>query len=331
MPNRIIKESIRGSDDLASVSPEAERLFWRLVVSVDDFGRFDARPKTIVGQCLTAFLGDISEEQVEGWLLELERVGIVELYTVEDRPFLVLTKWGRHQRVRAKDSKFPSPEESRGHSLSFDDKRGHSLSDENTKNEPKSGDFDGSRTFDSKRGHPRTSASSPGNVNENENVNEFVNGNVNESENGEPHHASLEIHVTRQAVAVAEEPPERHSSSSLDPVFGQVVKLYESEGFGMLSDTVREQLDYLQTEFGSDWLMMAIKEGVLQNKRRMRYVAAILQNWRADGGPRTSDNKSQARSRGAPRAGNSLGSEGTTANGQRDERYSKFYELFPDA
>jgi len=139
-----------------------------------------------------------------------------------------------------------------------------------------------------------------------------------------------EIHVTRAETAASVATPEEHSSSSLDPVFGQVVKLYESEGFGMLSDTVREQLDYLQTEFGAEWLTMSLKEAVLQNKRRLKYVAGVLQNWRADGGPRTSDTKVQARNKGAPKAGNSLGSEGSTANGQQDPRYAAFYELFPD-
>lgn len=151
MPNRIIKESIRSSDDLASVSPEAERLFWRLVVSVDDFGRFDARPNTLIGQCLTAFLGRVNVIDINKWLAELEAAGLVEVYIIDDRPYLVLTKWSKHQRVRAKDSKFPSPDDSRGHSLSSD----------------------------SIRGQLRTFASSPVNVNEFVNVNESGNENVN--------------------------------------------------------------------------------------------------------------------------------------------------------
>jgi len=40
--------------------------------------------------------------------------------------------------------------------------------------------------------------------------------------------------------------------------------------------------------------------------------------------------ESTPRNKGAPKAGNSLGSEGSTANGQRDPRYAAFYELFPD-
>lgn len=47
MPNRIIKESICTSDTLASLSAEAERLFYRLMVQCDDFGLMLANPNVI--------------------------------------------------------------------------------------------------------------------------------------------------------------------------------------------------------------------------------------------------------------------------------------------
>lgn len=122
MPNRIVKESIRTSDTLAEVSAEAERLFWRLVVSADDFGRFDARLNTILGQCLTPFIGKVTTEQINGWLSELHRVRLIEMYEVEGQPYLSLTKWIKHQRPRAKSSKFPAPDDPSSHPLSFDSK-----------------------------------------------------------------------------------------------------------------------------------------------------------------------------------------------------------------
>lgn len=44
MPNRIIKESICTSDTLSRLSDFQENFFYRLIVSVDDYGRLDARP-----------------------------------------------------------------------------------------------------------------------------------------------------------------------------------------------------------------------------------------------------------------------------------------------
>lgn len=112
MPNRIIKETIRTSDTLSSVSSDAERLFWRLVVSVDDFGRFDARPNVVLGQCLSSFIGTVLIEQVKGWLRELARVQLINIYRTKDGGlYLQLTNWSRHQTIRAKKSKFPSQHE----------------------------------------------------------------------------------------------------------------------------------------------------------------------------------------------------------------------------
>ena len=43
MPNRIIKESIRTSDSINELNWFEEVLFYRLMVSCDDYGRFDGR------------------------------------------------------------------------------------------------------------------------------------------------------------------------------------------------------------------------------------------------------------------------------------------------
>ncbi len=107
MPNRIIKESICRSDSIDSLSWFEEVLFYRLIVVCDDFGRFDGRPAIIKGACFP--LKDIRVEQIEKALDKLSTVGMVWRYSVEDRPFLQLTAWERHQQKRAKNSKYPAP------------------------------------------------------------------------------------------------------------------------------------------------------------------------------------------------------------------------------
>ncbi|HHW45270.1 MAG TPA: DnaD domain protein [Desulfotomaculum sp.] len=92
-----------------------------------------------------------------------------------------------------------------------------------------------------------------------------------------------------------EQPPEPEpssslsSSDSLDPELGKLARLYEEEGFGAITETVREELVNLYDEFGAAWVSEAIREAVLQNKRRLKYVAGILENWRREGGVRRSD------------------------------------------
>ncbi|MCC8014702.1 MAG: hypothetical protein LIO87_05855 [Eubacterium sp.] len=63
MPNRILKESICRSEEIDSLSWFEEVLFYRLIVSCDDYGRFDARTKIIKGQCLP--LKSVTERDIE--------------------------------------------------------------------------------------------------------------------------------------------------------------------------------------------------------------------------------------------------------------------------
>ena len=105
MPSRIIREQICTSDTLAKISADAERLFWRIVVQADDFGLFDARPKIVLGKCMTSLIGAVTEDDVTKWLDELEEAGLIIRYRVDGRPFLKLATWDRHQRPPKSTSK----------------------------------------------------------------------------------------------------------------------------------------------------------------------------------------------------------------------------------
>lgn len=109
MPNRILKESIRTSDSINELSWFEEVLFYRLMVSCDDYGRFDGRIPIIKGTCFP--LKDITNKTIEGALNKLVTAGIVGYYEVCGKPYLQLLAWESHQTVRAKKSKYPDPEE----------------------------------------------------------------------------------------------------------------------------------------------------------------------------------------------------------------------------
>ena len=109
MPNRIIKESICSSDQIDQLTWIEEVLFYRLMVNVDDFGRFDGRVKMIRSKLFP--LKDIREATIEEALRKLSSVELVELYTVRGQPFVRLTGWDRHQTIRNQKSKYPGPEE----------------------------------------------------------------------------------------------------------------------------------------------------------------------------------------------------------------------------
>lgn len=107
MPNRILKESICTSEEIDKLSPLQETVFYRLIVNCDDFGRCDARAKILKSKLFP--LKDIRVDQIEAALEALSSAELVILYEVDGKPFLQMKTWDRHQRVRAKVSKYPAP------------------------------------------------------------------------------------------------------------------------------------------------------------------------------------------------------------------------------
>ena len=109
MPNRIIKESICTSPNLNTLSWFEEVLFYRLIVSCDDFGRFEGLPAVIRGRLFP--LKSVTIAQIDDALNSLSTAGIVLRYEREGKPYLQLIAWERHQQKRAKHSKYPAPNE----------------------------------------------------------------------------------------------------------------------------------------------------------------------------------------------------------------------------
>lgn len=121
MGNRILKESICTSENVDSLSAFHETFFYRLIVNCDDYGRMDARPKILASRLFP--LKDIRSAQVEDALRALTSAELVTLYEVNGKPFLQMNTWDRHQQVRAKKSKYPSPDEGIGYQLISDDSK----------------------------------------------------------------------------------------------------------------------------------------------------------------------------------------------------------------
>ena len=108
MPNRIIKESICTSDTIDALTWFEECVFYRLIVNCDDYGRFDGRP-AIIKNRLFPLKENLTTKAVEVAVNKLANRGLVVLYMFEDRPYLYLPTWDKHQTVRAKKSKYPAP------------------------------------------------------------------------------------------------------------------------------------------------------------------------------------------------------------------------------
>ena len=109
MPNRIIKESVCTSENIDLLTTFEETVFYRLLVNCDDFGRMDARIKILKSRLFP--LKDIKTSQIEEALRALVVADLIVTYEVDGKPYLQMKTWDKHQQVRAKKSKYPSPNE----------------------------------------------------------------------------------------------------------------------------------------------------------------------------------------------------------------------------
>lgn len=66
-------------------------------------------------------------------------------------------------------------------------------------------------------------------------------------------------------------------------------RLFESEGFGTISSFVAENIQDMIDTYGEVWVCEAMREAVLQGKRKLSYVRGILKSWAADGMRRSSE------------------------------------------
>lgn len=120
MPNRIIKESICSSENIDNLEPMEEILFYRLMVNCDDYGLFDGRSSIIRAKCFPLKVDKIKEKDIDKWLQSLVREKLVTLYENNNKQYLKLTSWEKHQQTRATKSKFPKPDDYGSNLISSD-------------------------------------------------------------------------------------------------------------------------------------------------------------------------------------------------------------------
>ena len=137
MPNRIIKESIAGSERIAALSDFEFRLWVGLITFVDDKGRGDARP-VLLRSYLFPLREDITTPQVAEALDSLARQGCIKFYQVEGKPYFYFPNWDKHQRVRNIREKYPAPPSAATCGESRPESESESVSESESENETES-------------------------------------------------------------------------------------------------------------------------------------------------------------------------------------------------
>lgn len=108
MPNRVIKESIRTSKGVNSLTDFQFRLWVYLITYVDDYGRGSADPELLKGFVFPRRKG-VTEKAIADALADLANSGMIRLYKVDGDSFFCFPNWGLHQRIQTKKSRFPEP------------------------------------------------------------------------------------------------------------------------------------------------------------------------------------------------------------------------------
>jgi hypothetical protein len=75
---------------------------------VDDFGRYDGRPKILKAALYPLRLEQIRDADLATWIRATEEAGLVRVYAVDGKEYLQIEKFD--QRMRAKKSKWPPPD-----------------------------------------------------------------------------------------------------------------------------------------------------------------------------------------------------------------------------
>ena len=105
MPNRMLRD---WTDSLKfeAMPAETERLFVRLIMKADDYGRLHADARLVRAACYP--LEDCTTAKVKDGLADLAKRGLIYTYAVEDRPYLAIVNYG--QRLKQSRPKFPQPD-----------------------------------------------------------------------------------------------------------------------------------------------------------------------------------------------------------------------------
>lgn len=106
---RSLKPECWEDEALGHVSRDARLLFVGLITQADDQGRLKAAVPLLRSQVFP-YDHELDLSLISEWLGELETVGLISLYSRNERSYAALSGWEKNQKVdHAKDSEIPPP------------------------------------------------------------------------------------------------------------------------------------------------------------------------------------------------------------------------------
>ena len=108
MPNRVLSESVKRSEQIDQLSWFDEVVFYRALLTADDYGCLDGRPKLLKSD-LFPTRDDVTRKSIEDSLAKLTSTDLLRAYEVSGKPYMLFPTWEKHQRIRRRKQKYPWP------------------------------------------------------------------------------------------------------------------------------------------------------------------------------------------------------------------------------
>jgi len=272
MPNRIIKESIKSSDEIDALSWFEEAMFPRLIVTVDDYGCYEAKPK-LLRNVLFPLKDNVTVQMVSDALDSYEKNGLIRRYEHDGKQFLYLVTWMNHQRIRNKTSRYPEPFPGYFQSQKVKSNDGQSQSDDIV-----------CATTDRQVTDKRQSTDRQLSVN-------------CQSNDGQAS-AIRGLNPIQSNPIEGEDARAREGGSSPSPLLkdeeankihdhDEIFNALSRSGFPM-SDGLKDMAVNLYAKYGKETLLWAIKECIGANGNKVKYLKGILRK-----GPQKDDEQSE--------------------------------------
>ena len=125
MPNRVIRDGLLSSDSFNALPSDAQMLYVRILLVVDDYGRFDGRDAAIKSACYP--VSDIRLTDVSKMLTTLVGSRLIQRYDATGHTYNSVPRF--NQRLRLNRERHPAPPEFECISYSYSDSDSNSDSD----------------------------------------------------------------------------------------------------------------------------------------------------------------------------------------------------------
>lgn len=102
---------------------------------------------------------------------------------------------------------------------------------------------------------------------------------------------------TQSKVKESKEKKTKETTSSSSKKVAIIARAFEDNGFGCITDIIRDSIVDLIESYSTEWILEAMKIAAKSNKRRLNYVEGILENWNRNGGMSRGGAKSEPNSR----------------------------------